>query len=160
MDNWKEKTLEILQGERTKMHRSDIAFYQIDRFERIIHRVDEFSTDCDTCRSIQAEISGYIPQIHAMINGKARDKRLYERFQEKQMKHLAVQHQIYSFNYFTSRFTLIGLIAGLIIGFLLASLFTDYFHPLWIGATSLGLIISYYLAYRKEMGLRRKNQII
>lgn len=160
MSNWKVESLEVLQKERDKLHKSDIAFYQIDRFERIIHRIDEFSDTCDECKSLQAEISSYLPRISEMLQGKAKDKRQYEKYQEKQMKHLAKTHQIYSFNYFVSKFALYGLIGGLLIGFLLASVFSTYFHQLWIGTTVIGLSVAYFAGNTKEMGLRRRNQII
>lgn len=160
MSNWKTESLEILHQQRSKLHKSDIAFYQLDRFERIIERLDEFSVTCDECKALEAEISSYLPQVSQLIQGKAKDKRQYEKFQERQMKHLEKFHQIYSFNYFVSKFALFGLIGGLLTGFLLASVFSTYFHELWIGATVVGLSIAYFAGHTKEMRLRRNNQII
>jgi len=158
--SWKDDSLGILAGQRKLVHKSDQAFYQFDRFERIIERLDEFSHSCQECVHLQNEITDYLPEVSGMINTGAKGKRRYENLQEKQLKHLEVAHGIYPYSYFISKFTLIGILAGVLAGFIFASIFTEFFHIIWISLTSAGMIISYIIGSRKDMKLRRLNKVI
>lgn len=158
--SWKETSLETLGGQRKQVHKSDQTFYQFDRFERIIERLDEFSHGCQECVDLQKEITEYLPEVSSMIQSGAKGKRRYENLQEKQLKHLETGHGIYPYSYFISKYTLIGMLAGMLAGFIFASIFTEFFHVIWISLMSAGMIISYILGSRKDMKLRRLNKVI
>lgn len=157
---WKEESLDLLTQQRETVHKNDQAFYQFNRFEEIIGRLDEFAENCAECRDLQTEMTAYLPKVSEWINGGAKGKRQYEKLQEKQLKHLKEAHGIYPYSYHVSRYSFIGILAGLVAGFAFASIFTQYFHPMWISFTIAGMIISNIIGTRKDMKLRRLKKVI
>ncbi len=158
--NWKTLILAELDNQRSLLHKRDVSFYQLARFERAIEKIAEHAPQCDSCKKHQVELSEFVPDIAKHINGSAKQKRRYENEMEKLIKHLRLQHQVFPAYYQVYLITSKGFAIGLLVGFLLAFLFPAYFQPLWISSTIAGLVISYFVGNAKDMASRRKKKVI
>ncbi len=157
---WITLVLKELENQRIGLHKRDISFYQLDRLTRIIERTAIFADSCEICKKHRLEMNDFVPQIAELINGNAKQKRLYELTVENYLKHLRLEHQVYPAYYQVYLSTSYGFFIGMGIGFILAFSFPKFFHEMWITSTSLGLTISYFIGSRKDMNSRRRKNVI
>lgn len=117
LSDWLKEIELVFQKE--KFTGFQLRSFRPDRFLKMAARLEEFEHTCNSCKSLKVEVDD------VMISLKNEDKisessfQLYMILFKKITNHLKTVHHLIYPRYFSSLFTLIGMVAGLLLGILI-----------------------------------------
>lgn len=97
--------------------------YRPDRFLKMSERIYDFQKNCETCRLFQKETDDIINHLQNVEILSESVFQIYISLFRKITEHLRFHHHLKLPHYYSSVFTLVGMITGLITGFLIWYIF-------------------------------------
>jgi len=97
--------------------------YRPDRFLKMAGRIYDFQKNCETCRLFQKETDDIINHLQNAEILSESVFQIYISLFRKITEHLRFHHHLMLPHYYSSVFTLVGIITGLITGFLIWYIF-------------------------------------
>jgi hypothetical protein len=119
MGDWYSEIENTVQSEKKKMTTREIRFFQVDRFLKLVFRIEANKDSCSECNGFAREVKNVVPTISGMFQGTTSSKERYEALYDGMIKHLRKTHQIFPPRYFTALYTFIGMMSGALVGLLI-----------------------------------------
>ncbi|NOZ47348.1 MAG: hypothetical protein GXO79_11290 [Chlorobi bacterium] len=149
-----EKNLEIQQQ---KINPKDYKFYLVGRFLQYARHVEKYADSCVECNNFKSDIVHVTSNLENYLNRSKTNKQEYEMISDKIFSHLSKNHGIKPSNYYTSLYSVFGILAGGFLGLLLSYLFYNGFSKLILFVLLIGFLVGNILGYRKDKKLRTNN---
>ncbi len=113
---WFEKIELTFQDE--KFTAKQMRYFRPDRFFKMAGRIEEFKSDCKICETYFDEAVEIISRLKSEKGISEEAFYAYNSLFKKLTEHLRVKHQLVFPRYYSSIFTLIGILSGFAIWFL------------------------------------------
>lgn len=110
---WLEEVESAFQDE--KFTATQIRYFRPDRFIKMAGRIEEFKSDCKICETYYDEAVEIISRLKSEKGISEEAFYAYNSLFKKITEHLRAKHQLVFPRYYSSIFTLIGIISGLVI---------------------------------------------
>jgi len=138
---------------------SKYNFLKISFLVRLIEDTDLNSTSCEECRGNQAVLEEMIEEIPLLDDIEHRQP--YEKKFNNVRTHFHKKHGYIPPHYFSSRYSIIGLLLGGSIAALISNLLTEHVViDLALAGFAVGLIAGYLWGSYKELQYRQSKRII
>lgn len=121
MKKWAEPICEQLHSRLEGTKDSDLRFFRIAEFERMIKRTGDFAEKCSYCRELKPEIESMVSEIDKAIHSPGKLRRKYDRLTGRIAKHQK-EHGYYPPYFFTYHYSFVGIIGGSLLGTILGRL--------------------------------------
>lgn len=161
MSKWSQQTIADIQQELEGARESDLRFFRIAEYLRMVKRVDDFSGNCPRCSQYKAEIEQQVKTIDSAINNTGKDRRNYDRHIDQLAKHMKKEHGFYPPYFYTYSLSFFYTLIAIVIGFLASLMFpsTDRWFFV-IPAFIIGLLAGQLVGGRKDAKVRANNKIL
>jgi len=156
--SWLSDLLIKLEHNRESLSLKDDRFLQINLFNNLITKIDNYSDTCEKCKNYKIDIENYIENLKA-ISISTQKQKDYEKFLTELKLHLEKEHKIYPARYFNSIFSFAGMLTGAAIGALTGYLINPKF--LWSGILigwTTGLLMGKIIGIKKDKKLQQQNK--
>lgn len=138
---------------------SKYNFLKISFLVRLIEDTDLNSTSCEECRGNQAVLEEMIEEIPLLDDIEHRQP--YEKKFNNVRTHFHKKHGYIPPHYYSSRYSIIGLLLGGSIAALISYLLTEHVViDLVLAGFAVGLIVGYLWGSYKELQYRQSKRII
>ena len=111
--DWLEEIESAFQDE--KFTAAQIRYFRPDRFIKMAGRIEEFKSDCKICETYFDEAVKVISRLKTEKGISEEAFYLYNNLFKKITEHLRINHKLVFPRYYSSIFTLIGILSGLVI---------------------------------------------
>ncbi len=139
--NWYDKTTKEINLYKDTLNKKDHKKYRLDLLQRVVKRVDGFSTTCGQCQLFQQDITGLTTELGLLTQMPRKEGvKSYLRKINDIVKHLQKQHKLVN----EGQYMGIGLAIGVGIGTALGAIFDNTGVGTGIG-TAIGIAIGAYL---------------
>ncbi len=158
---WSKQLNDEIELKKEEVFKRDYKFFKIDRLERINERIDIFSDNCEECRNFKTELEDIVSKLPDYINGSPGMRSEYEKRSDKIVNHLKQKHGLIPEQYYSSVWSLIGLVSGILFfggaayffqpGFVKWGLFTGF---------TIGIIAGRIYGSRKDKMKKSEDLIL
>ena len=161
MAEWNQKIATTLKQELEGVKDSDLRFFRIEEYLRMIKRVDDFSADCHQCKQLKLEIEQEMKAVGRAIKHVGKERRDYDRHIDRLARHMKKEHGFYAPFFYTYSFSFFFTLIGAVIG-LAVSLFFPAFDRWFfiVPALVAGLIAGQIVGTQKDAKIRSNNKIL
>jgi hypothetical protein len=156
------KNLEIqVMNQKDQLYKRDFAFFHVDTFLKISKKIDEFSAQCSFCQNLKPEAEEFAKSLSLSLKGNVSSRKEYEKKLLLMENHLKTSHQVFHNEYFTSLFSLIGIIGGILLGGLISVVIIPTFikHGMLIGSVA-GLITGRIAGRNKDKNIKKRKRML
>ncbi|MEW9110028.1 MAG: hypothetical protein AB2374_11815 [Cytobacillus gottheilii] len=111
-----------LEELKNKVGEKIAAKLELDKYSRIIHRLAEFSADCEECRQYFDELESHLLQMVNQAKTKEltpQEIKVHRQMTANITSHLMKKHQLVPSGYYIGIYLALGISIGLVLGFLL-----------------------------------------
>jgi len=118
-DNLYEKSVLLLKALENKVEPDAVKKLMIDETMRVLKRLDQFKSDCETC---MMHLEGYVSELERLNESDSLDTldfKLFNKRRQQVIIHLTKQHKLVSDHYYLSITLPMGLMLGFGFGMLL-----------------------------------------
>lgn len=129
-----------LKSAAEKVHASDQRFYNIAVIPQLTGKLETTASTCEGCKKNLKNLLILSGKVDFYINDSTNSRKQYEQIILDAKKHLKGTHNITEQNYYTSLYTILGLVAGLAIGILSATFMNFPVFEVIIISTTVFLI--------------------
>lgn len=155
---WYQKLEKTAIEQNDLLYKNDFKFFQVDTFLKIAQKIDRFSGECTVCKESKQISEELTENLFEYLKGDLKSRKAFEKKVNAMHDHLRKVHNIYPPSYFTSFYSLLGVILGMLAGALIAYLSIPGFlkQSLLFGFV-LGLITGRILGKIKDKNQYKKG---
>jgi len=161
MEQWNQTIGDQLKQELKGVKDSDLRFFRIAEYLRMVKRVDDFSDTCEQCRQFRSEIEQQVKTVRLAVTETGRERRSYDRHIDQLARHMKKKHGFYPPYYYTYSYsffyTLVAAVAGLLISLFFPSIDRWFFI---VPAIVAGLLAGQLIGNRKDSRIRSENKLL
>ncbi len=158
---WSRTIEQNIAARKDEIYKKDYKFYKIDRLEKIAVKFDEFSDNCQFCREKKTEIEELSEIFVESINGTSKRRAEFEKRNEQLVTHLKEKHGLVPAMYYSSRYSLLGLIVGTLAGALIGyAVLPGILKFSMLLGFAVGLIIGRIFGVWKDKFIKKNNLIL
>ena len=117
----------------------------IGYLEKLILRVDQFSSDCSTCENYKTSLEKNVEQLNNLENLTKEEKKEYRRMNNEILKHLKKEHKIVEIREYIHIFLIIGVVLGVLSALLLGDIYPIFMEYGFAGGAIGGVAIGFIL---------------
>lgn len=157
---WLEQLSRQIESEHEQFSRhNDYQFYDVNLWLRSAEIIDKQADNCHVCQAMKEEINSISANLAQYINETPKRK-AYQKQLHKQLKHLKEAHAYRSKYYFTSLYSLLGILSGTAIGAIFLILTScPVLQCLLIGA-AIGLTAGRSWGAYKDRMIRQAEKVL
>ncbi len=119
---WYQKLEKTTIEQNDLLYKNDFKFFQVDTFLKIAQKIDRFSGECAVCKESKQVSEELAENLFEYLKGDLKSRKAFEKKVNAMHDHLRKAHKIYPPSYFTSFYSLLGVIFGMLAGALAAYL--------------------------------------
>lgn len=159
---WLKEIEVVFQGE--KFTGFQLRSYRPDRFMKMAARIEEYGNSCLSCKELKAEVNDVMIRLKNESQLNEVSFQIYIHLFRKMTDHLKSKHHLVYPQYYSSLYTLIGMVAGLVMGVLIWYVLfqpDDLFLNAGMGlmlSGFVGLFIGRLIGNRKDNMARELNK--
>jgi len=140
------------------IHNADQRFYNLGILVRLAAMHEKYGLQCEQCRKELKNIIMLSEKADYYVNESNASRKKLEEIIAQSKSHLKKEHQITQHSYFSSLYTIYGLIAGTVIGIAVSFILPlPQFEVIFI-AIALGLIIFRIIGSRKDSVYKKQGK--
>ncbi len=159
MKNLLSQIKQNLETNKVEVKDKDFVYFHLDKLYRVAQRCNDRKKSCKICKDSLHTISNISATYPKAINGTLSDRKGLEVEIMKIENHLAKKHQIRPWRYYTSLYSVLGILIGIGLGLLIWLLFQEISTKYFLAAGfTLGLIVGQVLGSRKDWKNRRNDR--
>lgn len=154
MNNNRAEKLKIKLNEiRDTVDPKVVKHLELERCERIINRLAEFSTDCESCSQHLSEFENHLSELlNQKENINKQTIKDHTKFINQIESHLTDQHDLVTSGHYTGIYMSLGMCFGLLFGLVI-------FDNIGVGLP-IGLIIGLAIGAGKDEDVKKKGKVI
>lgn len=154
---WLDEIESTFQDE--KFTAAQIRYFRPDRFIKMAGRIEEFKSDCKICETYFDEAVEAISRLKSEKGISEEAFYAYNSLFKKLTEHLRVKHKLVFPRYYSSIFTLIGILSGLVIWLVIWQFLGTKIDPI-IDNKTMFLILGFAgLSIGRLVGNRKDKKI-
>ncbi|MCF6240107.1 MAG: hypothetical protein L3J74_02030 [Bacteroidales bacterium] len=148
---WYQKLEKTAIEQNDLLYKNDFKFFQVDTFLKVAQKIDRFSDECPVCKESKQISEELAENLFEYLKGDVKSRKAFEKKINAMHDHVRKAHNIYPPFYFTSFYSLLGVVFGLLAGALIAYLTIPGFikQSLLFGFV-IGLVIGRILGRIKD----------
>lgn len=151
------KIKSLIAEQEKNISPKDYRFYLVDRFIKLASHVDKNATKCIECKSFKKDIEEVSTKLADYLNSSKTNKIKYEVINDKIISHLNKTHNMKPKSYYTSLYSVLGILAGLIFGFALTYIIYGGISRIILFVLLIGFLIGNYIGHRKDRELKKNK---
>lgn len=161
METWSKKIAEQIKQALDGVKESDLRFFRVAEYLRMIKHVDDFSNECQQCKQFQTEVEREVSTIRQAVTETGKARRNYDRHIDQLARHMKKEHGFYPPYYYTYSYsffyTLIAAVIGLLVSLLFPSIDRWFFI---VPGIIVGLMAAQLIGHRKDSQIRSNNKML
>lgn len=160
MENEKDflsKIENLLKEQEKNILPKDYRFYLVGRFIKLASHVDKNAAKCVECNNFKKDIEEVSSNLAELLNSSKANKLKYETINDKIINHLNKVHHLRPKRYYTSFYSVLGILAGVILGFALTYFIFASISKIILFVLLIGFLTGNYIGYRKDRKIKKNN---
>jgi len=155
---WAKTIEQEVETQKKSILKKDLAFYKVDLLPEIALRIDEYSTNCKACQDYKTELDDIVNGLSKSLEGSPKLRKNYEDRRELITQHLNESHGLKADNYYSSIYSLAGILGGAILGAFIGWIINIHILKFTIlVGVGLGMVIGRLIGASKDRKNKRKK---